>query len=139
MYQKFFTSDQRSSYLNGIQAQPPRTVYMLENLDLRLLGISGGAADLKVGATVVLDGLASRPELNGRQATCKEYVPETGRWRVEADSEVVGLRPQNMRLHVAEVATTPLTLNMMPHVSETLFSRFVGSCVWLCATFWGHW
>lgn len=51
------------------------------------------------GASVVLNGLQSRPELNGLQASVVGWVEDKGRYQVKVPGESLplGVRPSNLR------------------------------------------
>ena len=52
---------------------------------------------LRVGCTVVVDGLKGRPELNGRHGRIDSYSADTGRYKVTmADGDKVAIKPPNL-------------------------------------------
>jgi hypothetical protein len=54
-------------------------------------------AVLKPGAKVIIDGLKSKPELNGSEATAVSFDADTGRWNVKTGSgSVLALKAANL-------------------------------------------
>ena len=49
------------------------------------------------GKQVVIDGLASRPELNGKVGTAESFNDATGRYNVRVDGSVIALRPSSIQ------------------------------------------
>lgn len=75
-------------------------------------GYNGGAepaAPVAVGQKVQVQGLKSRPEINGKEAVVKEFVEESQRWEIElSDSkERMRCRPENLVSQSVEVAASP--------------------------------
>jgi len=82
--------------------------YRLGLRDLEVLGVpprileafSVGqpeAGELRSGLAVHICGLEALPELNGREGTCEDWLPERNRWAVRiAGEEVKALRPENL-------------------------------------------
>eukprot|EP00434_Breviolum_minutum_P020356 symbB.v1.2.017952.t1/scaffold1411.1/size120435/10 len=82
-------------------------------------GYASAPTALSVGQKVSVEGLQSRPEVNGKEALVKEFVEASGRWEIELldSKERLRCRPENLgykeahfrfsRDLVAEVAVTP--------------------------------
>ena len=75
-------------------------------------GAGGGAAAPLIGRRVRVEGLAARPELNGRcgEATAYDATRERYCVAVEGEPSPVLLRPDNLTVigHAAAAAATPL-------------------------------
>ena len=62
-----------------------------------LADADANAPTLRAGSRVRLDGLESKPEMNGVEGVAVEVDDESGRWTVElADGRRVALRPANL-------------------------------------------
>jgi hypothetical protein len=53
---------------------------------------------MEPGGRVLVGGLVSRPDLNGKHATLLAYNAATGRWSVEIDEEQVRIKTSNLTL-----------------------------------------
>ena len=71
------------------------------------------AADpvFRVGAHVIVQGVAARPELNGRTGVCEALDATSGRWtiRFDVDNTLVKLQPKKLRA-LAQVLPPPVPL-----------------------------
>ncbi len=63
---------------------------------------SGDTSTLALGVHVKVDGLASRPELNGRVGTIVTSVQGSGRYGVSIGGEVVALKPERLERMAAD-------------------------------------
>jgi len=68
--------------------------------------LSGDTSTLTLGVHVKVDGLASRPELNGRVGTIVTSVQDSGRYGVAIGGEVVALKPERLKRMAAPVSGT---------------------------------
>ena len=93
--------DQRKADL--LAAQAPSTTAGPAISAQKPLGPSTAAVEAPpapledVGSRVRIDGISSRPELNGQFAVCLRHVAETGRWLVrleEGDTSEISLKKQ---------------------------------------------
>ena len=58
---------------------------------------SNDASVMAVGGQVRVDGLASRPELNGQVGTIVTSVQANGRYGVAISGEVIALKPERLK------------------------------------------
>ena len=116
MYRHQFNDLLRAQYLAGLGEDPPSTIFGLAGFDLAQLGLSS-VGGFVVGQTVEIQDLVARPELNGQHATCKEYVPERGRWRLLVNEEIVGLKTSNLKIIAAPSAMPAVPARTEPEVN----------------------
>lgn len=74
------------------------------------------AAALRVGDTVVIDGLTNAPHLNRVQGVLKNFDPQAVRWHVELPSsqDLVAVKPENLRVHESPLAKNRLNSTCPP-------------------------
>jgi len=77
---------------------------------------------LAVPCSVVINGLQSRPDLNGRRGRAVEYVRETARYNVTVDGtgENIALKEANLRLNDDTGRPAPGAMPAMPAMPEFL-------------------
>ncbi|CAJ1381977.1 unnamed protein product [Effrenium voratum] len=80
-------------------------------------GSSGG--ELCPGTRVIVHGIRSVKEMNGKEGTCIDWVPEEGRVHVQLDAGVKALRPKNLKV----VRPKQPTNEMLDRVLEVFGSR----------------
>jgi len=62
------------------------------------------APSLLVGETVIIEGVASKPELNGRAGRILQYDEGRGRYAVDVDGQQYCLKPSNTRVSPMDIA-----------------------------------
>ncbi|CAK9083101.1 unnamed protein product [Durusdinium trenchii] len=83
-------------------------------------GSSGG--ELSPGTRVMVHGIRSEKDINGKEGTCIEWCPETGRVHVQMDDAMKALRPRNLKVMRAQTEVNEM-MNRVLTVFESADSN----------------